>query len=299
MDGMIFDIQRYAIHDGPGVRTIVFLKGCPLRCWWCQNPEGILPKPQLMYFKNKCIHCHKCIYSCPVDAIMFSDDEHYIDRGKCIECKVCVEACPTGALKLVGRRVSVEDLIRDLERDVLLYDSSNGGVTFSGGEPLFQPEFLRETLRKCVELNIHTCMETSGYASRSVLESITSYVDLFLYDLKLINDEDHRKYTGVSNRIIKENLKFLVEKGENVVVRFPVIPTITDTEENVFSLMEFLSLLKGVEEVDLLPFHDVEEKYRYLGVEYKMPVHNSPSKERLIWIKEKLEGLGLYVKVGG
>ena len=300
MEGVVFDIQRYAIHDGPGVRTTVFLKGCPLRCWWCQNPEGILPNPQLIYFEYKCIHCHRCIHVCPVNTIILKeDDRHHIDRSKCLECRACMEACPTGALKLIGRRISVENLLEELERDVLIYESSNGGVTFSGGEPLFQPEFLREILRRCVEINIHTCIETSGYASRSVLESIMSYIDLFLYDLKLINDSDHRKYTGVSNRIIKENLKFLVMKGVEVVVRFPVVPTITDTNENIASLLEFLSLLKGVEEVDILPFHDVEEKYRHLGVKYKMPIHNTPSKERLLWIKERIESLGFYVKIGG
>lgn len=300
--GIIFDIMRYAIHDGSGIRTTVFLKGCPLRCWWCQNPEGISSSKDPMYFEYKCIRCRTCVHVCPVNAIAFEGDRLIIPQAACVSvCGICAEACPTGALKLIGREINVEELMKEIEKDVLLYDYSGGGVTFSGGEPLFQPLFLREALKECKRWDIHTALDTSGYASPKVFESIIEYVDLFLYDLKLLDNKEHQKYTGVSNRVIKKNLITLIEKGmgKNVILRFPVIPGITDTEKNVSELLSFVSCLKGINEIDILPFHDIGEKYSRLGKKYKMKVHTAPSEEKLSYIKEKLEGIGLYVKIGG
>jgi len=300
--GIIFDIKRYAIYDGPGIRTTVFFKGCPLRCWWCHNPEGQLRTYEIMYFEYKCIHCHTCVHVCPLKAVTFDENEvQHIDREVCTGCGICAEHCPTRALRLVGREITVEELMDEIEKDVQLYDSSGGGVTFSGGEPLFQPQFLKEALKACKERYIHTALDTSGYALRDVLKSVMPYVDLFLYDLKLADDEEHKKYTGVSNKLIKENLKFLVENGraKDIILRFPVIPGITDTEKNINGLVEFISSLKGISEIDLLSFHDISEKFRRLGKQYKMPTHNAPSEEKLKYIKEKFEEIGLYVKIGG
>jgi pyruvate formate lyase activating enzyme len=299
--GLIFDIERYAIHDGPGIRTTVFLKGCSLRCWWCHNPEGISSLRDLMYFEYKCIRCKTCVRVCPINAITFEGERININRSSCVKCGKCAENCPTGALKLVGREINVEELMKEIERDVLLYDLSGGGVTFSGGEPLCQPIFLEEALKQCKMRNIHTALDTSGYASPKVWESIIGHVDLFLYDLKLLDDEEHQKYTGVSNKKIKKNLITLVQKGrgKDVILRFPVIPGITDTEENINELLSFVSRLKGVNEIDILPYHDISEKYDRLGMEYKMKVHTAPSEEKLRYVKEKLEGIGLYVKIGG
>jgi len=300
--GIIFDIKRYAIHGGPEIRTTVFMKGCPLRCIWCQNPEGISPKPEIMYFEYLCIRCHTCVNACPRGAISFDENNvQHIDRERRDGCGLCASLCPPSALKLVGRRITVEELVREIERDIVLYDNSGGGVTFSGGEPLFQPEFLREVLKACKERYIHTALDTSGYAPREVLKSVMPYVDLFLYDIKLVDDRNHEKYTGVSNKIIKENLKFLVENGraKSIILRFPVIPGITDTEHNVRGWVRFLSELKGIEEIDLLPFHDVSEKFRRLDREYKMEVHHAPSEEILRWIKEEFENIGLKVKMHG
>lgn len=298
--GVIFDIKRYAIHDGPGIRTTIFMKGCPLNCWWCHNPEGISPKPEIMYFEYKCIHCHTCAKVCPQKAITFDEnDVQHINRELCDGCGICAKFCPPNALRLVGRVISLEELISEIEKDIKFYDSSEGGVTFSGGEPLFQPEFLREALKACKERYIHTAVDTSGYASTEVVASILPYTDLFLYDIKLFDEREHILYTGVSNKPIKKNLVFLVENKANIILRFPIIPGITDTKHNVKGWVDFLQNLEGLHEIDLLPYHDVGEKYHRLGKEYLMPVHYAPSRETLRWIKEEFEAIGLKVKIGG
>jgi len=296
--GLIFDVQRYSIHDGPGIRTTVFFKGCPLRCWWCHNPEGIDSGKELMYFEYKCMHCGSCAHVCPMGAIEF-DGIPIIRRSMCIACGSCSAFCPSDALKLIGKGYTVGELMKEIERDVLYFDNSGGGVTFSGGEPLYQHEFLLEVLKECKKIDIHRTLDTSGIAPQEVLASVADYVDLFLYDLKLIDEKEHIKYTGVSNAQIKENLRFLVDHGraKDVIIRFPVIPEITDTADNVEALAEFISSMKGLKEIDLLPFHDVSEKYNRLDKDYKMTVHKSPLRERLLAIKERFEGMGLYVKV--
>ncbi|MGC9124066.1 MAG: glycyl-radical enzyme activating protein [Thermoplasmata archaeon] len=298
--GFIFDIQSYAIHDGPGVRTLVFLKGCPLKCWWCHNPEGQSSKPQLMYYDTLCIHSYNCVNACPENAI--TKDSNYklvINRDKCTGCGLCVNVCPTSALKLVGKWISVKELCNEIEKYNQLYSSFESGVTFTGGEPLYQPEFLLEILAECKRHYIHTAIETSGYASRNVFDSIIPYVDLFLYDLKLFDENESIKYTGASSKIIKENLKYLIEKKRNIILRFPIIPGITDTDENVKGWINFISENNWAGEIDLLPFHDVDEKFYRLGMEYKMTVHKAPTQERLEKLKEEFEKLGLKVKIGG
>jgi len=296
--GLIFDVQRYSIHDGPGIRTTVFFKGCPLRCWWCHNPEGIDSGKELMYFEYKCLHCGTCAHVCPMGAIEF-DGIPIIRRSMCIACGSCSAACPSDALKLIGKEYTVGELMKEIERDVLYFDNSGGGITFSGGEPLYQHEFLLEVLKECKKIDIHRTLDTSGFAPQGVLASVADYVDLFLYDLKLIDEKEHIKYTGVSNAQIKENLRFLVDYGraKDVIIRFPVIPEITDTADNVEALAEFISSIKGLKEIDLLPFHDISEKYNRLDKDYKMTVHKSPSRERLMEIKRKFEAIGLYVKL--
>ncbi|HII67585.1 glycyl-radical enzyme activating protein [Thermococcus sp.] len=300
ISGIIFDIKRYAIHDGPGIRTTIFMKGCPLSCWWCHNPEGVSPKPELMYFEFKCIHCHTCVKVCPENAISFDENEtQQIDREKCTGCGVCASACPTSALRLVGRVITVEELLTEIEKDIKLYDDSGGGVTFSGGEPLSQPKFLVESLKELKKRYIHTTVDTSGYAPKEVLKQILPHTDLFLYDIKLYDSGENEKYTGVPNDIIIENLKFLTGQGKEVILRFPIIPGITDTDKNVKGWTNFISEIKGINEIDLLPFHDVSEKFRRIGREYKMTIHHRPPDEILKWIKEEFESIGLRVKIGG
>lgn len=299
--GLIFDIKRYAVHDGTGIRTTVFLKGCPLECWWCHNPEGIFRKPVLMFFEYKCIKCGTCARVCPIDAITFENKNSTpnVNRQICNNCGICFSVCPTESLKLVGRKITIKNLMKEIEKDILFYDNSGGGVTFSGGEPLFQHQFLIEALKECKKKDIHTVLDTSGYAPENVFLSVIDYVDVFLYDLKLINNEEHIIYTGVSNAPIINNLRMLVDtgRGKDVILRFPIISGITDTEKNIDGLMEFISSLKSISKIDLLPFHDVSKKYNRLGIEYKMSTQETPSQRKLQYIKRRFEEIGLYVKI--
>ena len=299
--GMIFDIQRFGIHDGPGIRTIVFLKECPLNCWWCHNPEGRFHSRDLMYFEYRCTECNLCIDACPKKAISSTPKGVAIDGEVCNRCSKCSEICPSDALVSVGRELTVEQLMEIVERDVLLYDRSGGGVTFSGGEPLAQPVFLKKSLEECKVREIQTAIETSGYASRQLFDSISKGVDIFLYDLKLMDDEEHRKYCGCSNANTLCNLKALIEdgRGKDVTIRFPFIPGITDSERNISALVGLLPSLKGVKEIDILPYHDAGEKYARLGMQYNMKVHSAPPELLLKSTKERFEKIGLVVKIGG
>ena len=287
--GLIFDVQRYSIHDGPGIRTTVFFKD--VLC----GAGGVITLRDRLWqgvdvFQYKCMHCGTCTHVCPMGAIEF-DGTPIIRRSMCIACGSCSAACPSDALKLIGREYTVGELMKEIERDVLYFDNSGGGVTFSGGEPLYQHEFLLEMLKECKKIDIHRTLDTSGFAPQEVLASVADYVDLFLYDLKLIDEKEHIKYTGVSNAQIKENLRFLVDHGraKDVIIRFPVIPEISDTADNVEALAEFISPMKGLKEIDLLPFHDISEKYNRLDKDYKMTIHKSPSRERLLAIKVDLK----------
>ncbi|MCX8128288.1 MAG: glycyl-radical enzyme activating protein [Synergistetes bacterium] len=296
---MIFDIKRYTIHDGPGIRTTVFMKGCPLNCWWCHNPEGISRKIEIAHLEYKCLRCKGCLEACPLKAISFSEKKVLIDRNRCNGCGICVEACPTSALKKIGKVISIPELIEEVEKDLPFYDSSNGGVTFSGGEPLAQPEFLAQCLKELKKRYINTIVDTSGYAPRESLALILPHTDLFLYDIKLFNSNEHKRYTGVSNEIIKENLKFLLENGKKIILRFPVIPGITDSLNNVKEWVNLISKLDGILEVNLLPYHEVSEKYQRLNKEYKMKLNLKTSEETLSWIRGEFEKIGLKVKIGG
>ena len=301
--GVVFDIQRFALYDGPGIRTLVFLKGCPLRCWWCQNPEGLTTRPSLVYLAYKCIRCKTCLAACKKRALLFDEENKVIrfNRELCELCGTCARLCPTTAIRLVGKVMTVEEVMNEIERDIPFYDASGGGVTFSGGEPLMQPNFLVRLLEACRSRGVHTAIETSGYAPTSVFKKVLNLVDLLLFDIKLADDVEHTKYTGVSNKPILNNLLYANSAGKPVIIRIPVIPTITDTDKNVLGIEKILSLLNlsKVIRVDLLPYHDVKEKYERLGLEYKMPSVQRVSEDRLNYIKERIEKLGLRVTIGG
>lgn len=299
--GIIFDIQRYAIHDGPGIRTIIFFKGCPLNCLWCHNPEGKTMEQEFMWTKERCLECRTCQNVCTKGAISFSEDSLLLDKGRCDICGVCVEGCHSHALEMVGKSMTVSQVMDEIAKDTLFYDESGGGVTFSGGEPLMQPDFLHSLLETCKEQGINTAVETCGYADSAILLRIGEHVDLFMYDLKVISDKKHVKFTGVSNRRILENLKMLSQTGQEIVVRFPLVPGVNDNEEDLLELGSFVSSLKNIRELNILPYHKAGvEKFNRLVKPKDSPfVSDPPSAEELSEIENKLKAFGLKIKIGG
>jgi glycyl-radical enzyme activating protein len=295
--GLIFSIQRYSTEDGPGIRTTVFLKGCPLRCLWCHNPEGQEFSPQIAFSDTRCIVCKGCVGACPQGAISFTADGSRTDRGKCQNCGKCAEACPTGARELIGKYVTAEEVFSEVERDTLFYRSSGGGVTVGGGEPTLQPGFLVEFLRKCQELGIHTALDTCGYLEWNKMEEILKHVDLVLYDIKQMDPAKHAEYTGVSNELILENARRISGKRIPMLIRVPVVPGYTDGEGNILGIMEFACTLESVARVDLLPFHRLgEPKYRKLGRNYTFEGTQPPTDEHMQKLKRLVESFGLQAK---
>lgn len=297
--GLIFDIKRFAVHDGPGIRTTVFLKGCPLSCWWCHNPEGLSNKQEIMFYEYKCMNCDKCIEICSENAIKKIKSNRFRDYSLCASCWQCVEVCPTASQQLVGQWNTAEDIINEIKKDVVYFESSSGGVTFSGGEPLMQHGFLKEILRLCRINHIHTALDTSGYAPERIFDSILQDVDLFLYDLKIIDDQEHKKYTGVSNKSILKNLETLAELGKTVILRLSLIPEITASEQNIKNILDFISTLRGFDEINLLSYHNVNEKYIRLGKKHKMDEAVSLKVDEVKTIKEQFEQRGFNVRIGG
>ncbi len=300
LSGILFDIRKYSVHDGPGIRTTVFFKGCPLNCWWCHNPEGKAPQIEIFLRENRCIRCGACLQVCDQGAIYQKNDSFETDRTLCTLCGACVEECYAEARELVGKRMTVAEVMEEIERDAPFYEQSDGGVTFSGGEPLFQPVFLGALLRACQNRGIHTALDTCGYASWDTFERLRRDVNLFLYDLKLIDEARHRQFTGVSNQVILENLRRLSALGHTIFVRFPVIPAINEDERNVQQMVELLLSLPQKHPVDILPYHaSAIHKYEGLGVEYRLKETPTPEQERLWSVKESFEKNGLIVRIGG
>jgi len=271
--GILFDIQHYAVHDGPGIRTIVFLKGCPLSCKWCCNPESQSFFPQLRYIDFKCKKCLSCIDNCKLEAVSFQKDELKRAFEICERCEEmpCVEGCNHDALKISGKKYAVSEVIEIVSKDIPFYNNSGGGVTFSGGEPFAQPEFLFEMLKECKRININTTIETCGWCRKEDVEKSLDLVDLFLFDLKIMNDEQHKKFTGKSNKIILENLKFLAEQKKQIIIRLPLIPGITDTSENIHNIINFMKD-NMLNEISIEPYHTLGiEKYTEHGLTYELP----------------------------
>jgi pyruvate formate lyase activating enzyme len=299
--GIIFDIARYSIHDGPGIRTTVYMKGCPLNCLWCHNPEGISPKPQISYLKNRCIGCGNCISACPHGAILREEDGSIrLDYSICTACGDCAEACNSLALELAGKEMSVSELVLAVERDKAFYEESGGGITFSGGEPFLQPDFLLEALAQCRKAGIRTAVETCGFCDPEILMDAAEKIDLFLFDIKLMDSARYKEATGVPNERILENLSRLIEKGYNVTVRFPLIPGINDDGANIESLGRFLGGLKKTPALHILPFHELgrEKALRFGGV-YKMSGSVPPEKDRVEEIADALRKRNIEVIIGG
>jgi len=294
---VIYDIKKYAIHDGPGIRTTVFFKGCPLSCLWCHNPEGMIPGQQILYSPERCVGCRECLEVCPQGALSPTSRGIKTDDALCCRCGTCCQQCPALAREAVARYETVEDLLALIEKDMAFYEASHGGVTFSGGEPMMQWQVLLSLLKGCCQRNIHTVVDTSGFAPWNVLEEIIPFTRLFLYDLKAMDDDIHQRFTGVSNELILSNLARLTRRGAKVIIRIPFIPGVNDSETAIAQAGGFIAGLWGNPPVELLPYHDFQiSKYERLGMVYGGKPIPVPSPEAVHKAAGQLEALGLKVK---
>lgn len=298
--GIIFDIQRFSIHDGPGIRTTVFFKGCPLRCLWCQNPEGLIKEQEMVFTLRKCIGCRHCIEVCPEGAITEQDGGRSIDRSLCSLCGECVKVCPSTALEISGRWMVVSEVMEEIEKDMSFYKTSGGGVTLSGGEPTFQPQFCIALLKNCQLMGIHTALDTCAYQKWDVLDEVLNHVDLVLYDIKHIDDTKHKQFTGVSSKPMLDNIRRIDSKEIPVIVRIPIIPGFTDSEDNIEAIVRFVANLKNVIQIDLLPYHGLEKsKYEKLELVYQLDKITPPDAEHMRRLVNIVRNGHLKVQVGG
>lgn len=301
MTGRVFDIKRYSIHDGPGIRTTVFLKGCSLHCLWCHNPESISPEPELMHRPSRCSRCYACFEACPLGAVSKGHGGAIvIDRAKCDLCGKCAEACLYDAMQVVGAEMSVDEVVREVEKDRIFFEQSGGGVTFSGGDPLAQPGFLEALLEAFRERGIPTAVDTAGSSRNGLLDRIAGRTGLVLFDLKVMDERRHIELTGVSNKPILENLRKLAAGPAEVWVRVPLIAGVNDDDESVARMIEFLSSLKTVRRVGLLPYHSGGlDKAVRIGRGEDFRKFESPSEERLAAVEADFRRAGLEVHRGG
>ena len=255
-DGIVFDIQRFSVHDGPGIRTTVFLKGCPLSCAWCHNPESWCKKPELNYVSASCIGCGRCVSACASGAHTIGESGHFLYREKCIGCFACAEACPTDALSVIGRRMSVSEVMKTVKRDRPFYKST-GGVTISGGEPFYQSEFLLGILQSAKDEGISVCIETSGAARAEDIKRAMPYVDMFLFDIKLTPGDEHKKYIGIDGEIIYSNLDMIDREGGRIALRCPIIPGVNDNTAHFEFIRDVCLSHSGVVEINIEPYHDI------------------------------------------
>ena len=295
----ITDIQRFSVHDGTGIRTLVFFKGCPLRCIWCHNPETQRKQPQLFCIESKCIHCGACILACPKQAVSVKGEEIVTDRISCVECGECVKVCFSGARKIVGRKYTVEEVIEKVLQDEVFYKYSGGGVTLSGGDPVAHIEFACELLLRLKQLGIHTAIETCGVCCEEDFTRLLENVDLVLFDLKHTDTEMHKKYTGSGNELPLKNLEVIKKMQKPLIIRVPLIPNFNDNEKNLRNTAKY-ALKFGAYQVHLLPFHQLgESKWKSLDRHYLLAGKDEPSPDILKRARSIFEGYGLNVNVGG
>jgi pyruvate formate lyase activating enzyme len=259
---IVFDIQRASLHDGPGIRTTVFLKGCPLECLWCHNPEAVAPTRQLFFYYDKCTHCGDCAKVCEDDVHHLANGTHTIDYDKCTQCGKCVGACNSNALKIIGREMSLDEVMLEVMADFDFYTNSGGGITLSGGEPLLQFAFSMELLQRCRQMGVSTCVETSGFVSEVHFREILPFVDTLLFDYKIAGSEEHKKYTGAPNEAILANLDIAYQSGVPVILRCPVIPGINDTAEHFGHIRDLDKKYPNLKGIELLPYHNIGNNKR-------------------------------------
>jgi pyruvate formate lyase activating enzyme len=298
---LIFDVKRYAINDGPGIRVTLFLKGCPLSCRWCHNPESISPDAQKMYSSSKCIGCGECVQTCPVQACVLTPDGIVTNDSICLRCGQCAETCPAMATEMTGRYESVPELLKIIENERPFFDQSGGGVTFSGGEPLLYPDFLNKILDACGQRKIHRTVDTSGLASTKNLLEVAKRTDLFLYDLKLMDSKKHKKWTGAGNKRILKNLRALANIGADIQIRVPLVKGVNTDEDNIEATAVFVAALAGPRKiVSLLPYHNVAGgKFAKLGQSYEPGPMSAPDEQDLVRITNQFATHGLTATVGG
>lgn len=299
LTGLVFDIQRFAVHDGDGIRTLVFLKGCPLSCTWCQNPESMSPTPEVWSIEHRCIDCSICVEQCPTSALSMNG-KITIDRDACTTCGSCVATCYAGSMNVVGRYLTPEELFKEIDRDRLFYETSGGGITFSGGEPTAQPAFLSAMLKRCKKSGLSTAIETCGLVPWKTLNGLLDDLDLVLIDIKHMDPKEHQKYTGASNELILENIRKMDAAGMRMRIRFPLIPGINDSEENIATTADFVGQLNHVERFDVLPYHRLgEPKWEQLDRPYELHGLEPPTKEVVHKVAALFKEAGLPVSVGG
>lgn len=297
LTGMIFDIRRFSVHDGPGIRTTVFLKGCLLRCLWCHNPESFSMIPTLFYYKNRCLACGRCVSACVKSAIRTIGE---IDWGKCARCGKCAADCPSKALVLVGKKMTISEVLNTVSRDMPFYRTSGGGMTVSGGEPLFQPDFTLLLMKAARRKDINVALDTSGYCESGLFKKMLGYADLLLFDLKCADQALHKKLTGVSNRPIIENLRIAAKsKKVQLIIRIPVIPGMNDSRAEIIRMRKILNSMKRLFTVDLLPYNELAgSKYGFGDLpRYRFKYIKKPTDGKMAEIKKVFSGY--RVLVGG
>jgi pyruvate formate lyase activating enzyme len=294
-EAILFNVQRFSTEDGPGIRTTCFFKGCPLSCLWCHNPEGISPRPQTMWHEVRCIGCRSCVDACPVGALTAGEKGISINRSTCSACGKCADACPAAAIEVIGRSWTLEALADEVIRDTAFYETSGGGVTISGGEPLAQHEFAMEFINKCKGAGLHVALDTSGYAAPAVFDPAAAAADMVLLDLKSMNPEAHLAWTGVPLEPVLRSARRLGETRKRVWVRTPVIPGATDSDENITAVARFIAdNLPGCDRYDILPFSNIcSSKYERLGMEFKFKEAPLVPMERMEELKAVAERAGV------